>query len=187
MPTHCRYAIIALCAFLASLFLGIVIDAWLATRSTDGAGQWQPAKPDPRIADTGTETVKPKDCTVIVRKPAAKQALDLPEPIKADPAKHVTAAVIIPPDEHPQSVVSLFDSATGQTETLTQRMEHPWLATEQRGQVWVGYGLAEGGRRAGRILLREDLLQVKALHLGGMASIDTGGQWFAGVGVAWRW
>jgi hypothetical protein len=36
-------------------------------------------------------------------------------------------------------------------------------------------------------MLREDLLQVKALHLGLNASLDTDGAWFVGVGVGYRW
>lgn len=149
-------------------------------------GEWKPATQDKRVSGTPTKTIKPPG-GVVVYDPPAKEKLDLPDEVKKDPKKHVTAAVTVPPDEHPQSVVTIFDESTGQTTALTQRMEFPLLATEQRGQVWLGYGLRNGGTRVGRILLREDLLQVKSLHLGLNASLDTDGAWFVGVGVAYRW
>lgn len=176
-----------LVAALVLFFVGVVTGAWLANKPAQPAGVWTTPKKDGRIADVGTEPVKPKDCIVIAAKPPAKEELDLPDPVKQDPKKHVTSAVIIQPDERPQSVVGIFDEATGQTDMLTQRMAYPWLATEQRGQLWLGYGIRNGGERAGRILVREDLLQVKALHAGLHASLDSDGRWFAGGGVGYRW
>jgi hypothetical protein len=176
-----------LIAALVLFFAGVVTGAWLASKPTAPAGEYSAPKKDDRIADVGTEPVKPKDCTVIASKPAAKDKLGLPDQVKRDPKQHVTSAVIIRPDERPQSVVSLFDEATGKTSSLTQRMAYPLLATEQRGQLWLGYGIRNGGERVGRILLREDLLQVMALHGGVQASIDTDGRYFAGAGVVYRW
>lgn len=187
IPVTPRNSLIALCAFMATLADGIIIGAWLCHKDPEPAGEWTKPKQDSRIADTGTETIKPQDCAVVVAKPGAKKKLDLPPEVQADPKKHVTTAVIIQPDERPQSVVSIFNEATGTTDMLTQRLAYPWLAIEQRGQLWAGYGLKPNGERAGRILLREDLLQLSALHLGAHASIDTDGQWFAGVGVGYRW
>jgi len=180
-------ALLAVVLLLALFAAGVVLGAWLAYRPAQPADDWQPAQPDKRIANAGTQTVQPKDCRVVVVGPAAKDQLDLPPEIRNNPAQHVSASAIVPSDEHPQSVVTLFDTTTGQTKAITQRLTHPWLATEQRGQLWAGYGLTPGGERVGRILLREDLLQVKALHLGTNASLDTDGRWFAGIGVAYRW
>lgn len=176
-----------LIASLALFFAGVVTGAWLSSKPVAPAGEWTVPKKDGRIADVGTEPIKPKDCTVIAAKSSAKDKLGLPDQVKQDPKKHVTSAVIIRPDERPQSVVSIFDEATGQTDTLTQRMAHPLLATEQRGQLWLGYGIKNGGERVGRILLREDLLQVMALHAGVAATVDMDGGYFVGAGVAYRW
>jgi len=177
------HVVLLLALILASVALG----SWLAHKDPEPSGEWTKPKQDSRIADTGTETIKPQDCAVVVAKPGAKKKLDLPPEIQADPKKHVTTAVIIPSNERPQSVVSIFNESTGTTDMLTQRLAYPWLAIEQRGQLWLGYGLTPGGDRVGRILIREDLLQIKAMHLGMNASIDTDGAWFAGVGVAYRW
>lgn len=160
---------------------------WYFTPPPAPVDEWKPAKQDKRVKGVSKKTIKPEDCGVVVYDPPAKDKLDLPDEVKKDPKKHVTAAVTVPSDEHPQSVVTVFDESTGETSALTQRMEFPLIATEQRGQVWLGYGLRNGGARVGRILLREDLLQVKALHLGLNASLDTDGAWFVGVGVGYRW
>lgn len=182
-----RRRLVLACAFLATAIGGVIIGAWLCTKPDAPAGEWNAPKQDGRLADIPTETIKPPDCAVVVAKPGAKKKLDLPPEVQADPKKHVTTAVIIQPDERPQSVSAIFNEATGTTDILTQRLAYPWLAIEQRGQLWAGYGLKLNGERAWRILMREDLLQLKALHLGAHASIDTGGQWFAGVGVGYRW
>lgn len=186
-PSRAGIILINGCWALSGILAGVILGAWLCSRPTPPAGQWQQAKQDKRIANTGTEKVKPQDCTVVVHKLAAKKKLDLPPEIQNDTTQHVSSAVIIPSDERPQSVVTLFDTTTGQTRMLTQRLAYPWIAAEHRGQLWLGYGLADGGQRVGRIHLREDLLQISALHFGGQASLDSGGRWFAGVGVGVRW
>lgn len=163
----------------------LAIAWWYYTPPSAPVEEWKPAKQDKRLSGTSTKTIKPPG-GVVVYDPPAKEKLDLPDEVKKDPKKHVTAAVTVPSDEHPQSVVTIFDESTGQTTALTQRMAFPLLAAEQRGQVWLGYGLRNGAR-VGRIMLREDLLQVKALHLGLNASLDTDGAWFVGVGVGYRW
>ena len=180
-------ALLAAVLLLALFIAGVVLGAWLAYKPAQPAGDWQPAQPDKRISTTPTQTVQPKDCRVVVAAPAAKDQLDLPPDIRNNPAQHVSASAVVQPDEHPQSVVTIFDTTTGQTKAITQRLTHPWLATEQRGQLWAGYGLTPGGERVGRILLREDLLQIKAMHLGMTGEVDTMGGWFVGLGVAYRW
>ena len=168
------------------IFLAILaMTWWYFTPPPAPIGEWTAPKKDGRIAGVGSHTIPASG--VVVIDPAAKDKLDLPDPVKQNPKKHVTAAVIIKPDERPQSVVSIFDEATGQTDTLTQRMSYPMLATEQRGQLWLGYGIKTSGERVGRILLREDLLQVMALHAGVGATLDTDGGYFVGAGVAYRW
>lgn len=180
-------ALLGLVIVLAIFMVGAITGAWLAYKPAESVGETKPAAQDKRLEDVGTQTIQTADCGVVVAKPAAKGKLNLPPAIAEDPSKHVTSSSTVTAGERPQAIITLLDQTTGQTTAVVQQLEYPWLATEQRGQMWIGYGLADGGRRAGRLMLREDLLQVKALHLGGQASVDTDGQWFAGVGVAWRW
>lgn len=178
-----------LCWLIAALvlfFAGVVTGAWLANKPTPPAGEWTAPKKDGRIADVGTEPIKPKDCTVIAAKPAAKDKLDLPDQVKQDPKKHVTSAVIVKPSERPQSVVGIFDEATSQTDTLTQLMAYPLLATEQRGR----FGLAGGyksGQRVGHVYLGETLLQVKGWHVGGELHLFTDRDHVEEVVVEYWW
>ena len=186
MSNPYRTSVIALCAILAALFLGIVIGAMLCSKNSAPAGEWKQAKQDNRVKGEPTQTIKPKDCKVVVIAGAAKEKLELPLEIKQDTTTHITSAVTIPSEERQQSVVTLFNETTGRTDTYTQTLQYPLLAIEQRGQLWLGYGMTRSGQ-VGRILFREDLLQVKALHLGMNATVDTDGAWFAGVGVGYRW
>jgi hypothetical protein len=175
-----------LIAALVLFFAGVVTGAWLANKPTPPAGEWTAPKKDGRIADVGTEPIKPKDCTVIAAKPAAKEKLGLPDQVKQDPKKHIISAVIIQPDERPQSCVGIFDEFTGKTDTLTQRMAYPLLATEQRGR----FGLAAGyktGQRVGHIYLGETLVQVKGWHVGGALHLFTDRDHVEEVVVEYRW
>lgn len=186
MDSFTEKALAGLIAALALFFAGVVTGAWLGNKPTPPAGEWAKPKQDGRIAGAGTTTVKPKDCGVVVYKPAAKDKLDLPTPIKADIRKHVTASVIVPPDERPQSVVTLFDESTGQSSSLTQRMAYPLLSTEQRGR----FGLAAGyksGRRIGHVYLGETLVQVKGWHVGGELHVFTDRDHVEEIIMEYRW
>jgi hypothetical protein len=155
--------------------------------------EWVQAKPAaplatvPRVGVTVTAPVQ-------VYAPRAKTKLKLPPALQQNADVHVLAATQIKADLHPQTVVTTINSETGASETLIRRDPYPWLAAEQTGEIRLDYGIKTGfsspdkGRPGGvRLSVREDLLQVKALHLGVNASIDSDGQMFAGVGVGWRW
>jgi hypothetical protein len=71
-------------------------------------------------------------------------------------------------------------------QTFTRREPLPWLRAEQTGAVSLLYGY-KNGRPIGRMMVREDLLQVKALHLTANAALDSDGQIFVGGGVSWGW
>lgn len=178
--------LIAIGALLISMSVGVVIGAWICSTPPEPVGKWQPAKQDKRIAGAGTETVKPTDCAVVVAKPAAKQQLDLPPEIRDNPQKHVSSAVIIQPGERYQSVVGIFDESTGKTDTLTQRMAYPLLATEHRGRAGFGYGY-KSGAQVGHLYLGETLLQIKGWHIGGEVHLFTDGTPLIEGVLEWRW
>lgn len=161
--------------------------AWLYLKPVPGVvEEWTKPRTDSRVEDLPKKRIKPPGGVIVIDGPA-KEKLDLPDEVKENPSQHVAAAVVVRSDERPQSVATIFDESTGEFSSLTQRMEYPWLQAEQRGQVWVGYGLKTQGAQVGRILVREDLLQLKAIHLGVTASADTDGSALIGVGAAYRW
>lgn len=171
----------------AELAIGLAIVAftwWHFTPPPAPPGEWTAPKTDARLKGFGSHTVPASG--VVVVDDGAKDKLDLPDPVKQDPKKHVTSAVIIQSDERPQSVVSIFDEATGQTDTLTQRMAYPLLATEQRGRFGVGGGF-KSGKQVGHVYLGETLLQIKGWHAGGAVHLFTDGSHLEELVVEYRW
>lgn len=154
--------------------------------------QYVPATAPTQLALVPKVAIQPKQVKVYAQ--PAKAKLKLPPSMQQDPNIHVITAAKIKPGLHPQTVVTTLNAETGEIETLTRRDPLPWFRPEQTGELRLdygyktGYGMRDVGvEKIVRLTLREDLLQVKALHAGINASIDSDGQMFAGVGVGWRW
>lgn len=169
---------------LAALIAAGVI-WYFATPKPAPVNEWTPAKPTPQLAAVPTEEIKPPEVKVYA--PPAKKKLDLPPSLQDDPNLYVLSTARLPSDTRRQDVTTLINKETGETETFVRREPSPWLAAEQNGELRLDYGYKNGMFRAGRLSLREDLVQIKALHLGVHATLDTDGQFFAGAGVGWRW
>lgn len=170
-------------AMLMLLIAGTIM--WMFTPAPEPVNEWKPATPDRTLNNVPKVDIAPKK--VRVYSASAKTKLKLPPAVQDDPHTHVLGSARLPKDTHPQTVVTTINEQTGEVQTYTRREPLPWLAVEQTGELRLGYGIKNGMARAVRLTLREDLLQVKALHAGINASIDTDGQYFAGVGVGWRW
>lgn len=124
---------------------------------------------------------------VPVYEPPVKAKLDLPADIQDDPDKYVLDSVKLPNDTHPHTVTTVIDAKTGEVQMFDRRDPLPWFAARQTGEVRLDYGFKAGQPMTARLTLREDLLQVKALHAGINASLDADGQYFVGAGVGWKW
>jgi len=161
-----------------------------------GACAWifWPAKPVP--APVGVATAAPElrqvEMTTLtppavkVFRPAAKTRLSLPAAVQADPGQHVLAASQVRADERPHTLITLLDERTGEATTYDRADPLPWFAPETRGEMGISYGLRDG-RPMGRLSLRQNLIQIKAARLGAAANLDQDGQWFAGLGLWYRW
>lgn len=143
-----------------------------------------PATLAPELKSTEKTVIAPP--VVRVYAPAAKARLKLPAATQADAAVHVVTASRVPADERPHTVITLLDERTGEAETISRTDPLPWLAPDTRGEFGVSYGI-RNGVTVGRLSLRQDVLQIKSVHLGATANLDTDGQWFAGVGAWYRW
>jgi hypothetical protein len=145
------------------------------------------AKPAKEVARVPTVPVPVKQ--VQAYPPAAKKKLDLPKTVQQDAGQHVVASTRTPADERPHTVTTVLDARSGEFHTYDRADPQPWLAVNTRSQVGVLYGY-RNGEPAIRIEGHQELLQVKAVHLGAVASADaTAGQLdtFVGVGVWARW
>jgi hypothetical protein len=167
------------------LFLG-ALGGWYFTAGPAPAAtdKWTPAPPAKQVAVIPKQEIKPPKVKVYT--PMAKQTLDLPDEIKRDPNLYVLQATKLPSDTHPATVTTIVDQNTGEVQTYVRREPLPWFAIEQTGEARIDVGL-KGGQTIGRLSMREDLLQVKALHAGINASLDSDGEIFIGIGVGYRW
>lgn len=147
-----------------------------------------PATPAPAVDRVGLEPVV-VDSPLQVYKPAAKKRLKLPEEIQRAPEKRVAAATRTPADERAHTITTVLDTSTGVFTSHDRAEPLPWVAPSTKTEVGVFYGMKDG-ERAIRIQGQQELLQVKALRLGAIASVDVGSggvDSFIGVGAWARW
>jgi hypothetical protein len=175
--------------YVAMAFLGIAYAVLWYNRQPDAPpGISLPATPAPEVAKVELEPLV-VDFPLRVYKPEAKKRLKLPEHVQADAARHVVASTRTAPDERPHTVTTVLDSGTGKFETYDRADPLPWIGVATKSEVGVFYGI-KGGEQALRIEGRHELLQVKALHVGVLASADIvpgNVDGFVGAGVWARW
>jgi hypothetical protein len=164
--------------------------AWLIFAPTDPVGQVVIATPAKEVRAIPRVDTVIKSGKVAVYKGGKplKKKLNLPQPIVDDPKQEVLASSVIPAGEHPHTVTTTINTDTGASETYVRTDELPWLGYENRGEVGIFYGV-KSGERVVRLQARQDFVQVKALHMGVIASIDSGlnRSTFIGIGVAFKW
>lgn len=152
-----------------------------------------PAAPSPEVAKVQTEQVAVKQ--IRVYKDEAKKKLNLPKDIQDAPQQKVVSASTVSPDEHPQTVTTVLDATTGESQVLVQDEPLPWIATDPHGELALDLVEKAGGPVA-RIQARQDLFQVKAVHFHVVAGADVPvpimgmvgkPDAYVGVGVHYSW
>lgn len=122
-------------------------------------------------------------------RPAVKRSLNLPEAVAGDKNQHVIASSQTAADERPHTVSTVINQQTGEVQTFDRADPLPWLAVNTKSELGVFVGM-KSGEQAIRIEGRQELLQVKALHFGAIASTDImrgGTDAFIGAGLWARW
>ena len=143
------------------------------------------ATPAPEVAKVPTERVEIVP-PIQVYKPAAKKKLKLPEPVQQDAAQHVIASSKTANDERQHTITTVIDANTGNATTYDRVDPLPWIAVNTKSEVGLYYGY-RGGEQVVRLQGKQELLQVKALHLGAIATADSDGETFVGAGLWARW
>lgn len=122
-----------------------------------------------------------------------KQKLKLPASVVKDDSKQVISGTRIEEnDDHPKTVTTVIDADTGESTTFVTTEPLPWLAVDTRGGIGLYTGF-KNGQQVARLQVRQDVLQIKQLHVGAIASVDQplsgAGQqdYFIGVGAEYRW
>ena len=154
-----------------------------------------PAMPAPEIKRAPTKAVTIKQ-PLKVFAGDTKFKLKLPAAVQKNEAEHVLAATQVKGSDRPQTITTVVNEETGQSQTFVKTDPYPWLAFENRAEVRMAYGYrydfrgglgVQAGKQVGRLSFTYDALRVKALTAGVVAQVDTDGQAFVGVGVGYRW
>lgn len=170
----------------------VAVIGWLYFKpAPEKAGQVVVATESKEVAPVAKESVPVKAGKVTVYQggAAVKKKLTLPQPVVDDKNAAVLASSKIPAGERPHTVTTVLNTETGASETYVRTDPLPWLAYENRGEIGLYYGI-KNGQQAVRLQATQDLVQVKALHLGVIGSMDMANgkpDLFVGVGVAYRW
>ena len=163
-------------------------------------GAWIYFKPAPMPVGVQVETAPSKfvkgvgkdqvaSAPLAVYKPVAKEKLALPETVKADSNKHVAAATTTPNDERQHTITTIVDSQTGEFTTYDRVEPLPWIGVTTKSEVGAYLGL-KNGQPAVRIAGRQEVLQIKSVRIGAVASVDitqSGVDSFVGIGAWARW
>ncbi len=83
-------------------------------------------------------------------------------------------------------MTTVLDASTGKFETYDRAEPLPWLAVSTKSQVGMYYGLKRG-EHVIRLEGQQELLQIKAVRVGAVATLDSDGETFVGVGAWARW
>lgn len=126
--------------------------------------------------------------TIRVYPKSAKGLIKLPKDILGDVNKYVTSSSDVSPSLHRQVITQVIDVGSGETTAYTNTLPYPWLAVESTGSASLDYGYKRDvNTPVARLNVRQDLLQVKALHLGVSASGYSDGDYFVGIGGEYKW
>lgn len=181
-------------AFIAVLILAVMV-LMLRDKPADQVPPVNvsvPAKPAPEVKHE-VKIPKPiKAKTIKAYRAKVKKDLKLPEAVQNNAHLELIASNQVKPDEHSQTLSTLLNTETGETETYVRRDPLPWLASDMRGEAGIVLGL-KNGEPAVRLEARQNVFQVKAVHFGVTGSVDqtlngpAKPDWMIGVGGWYRW
>lgn len=162
--------------------------SWYMKPADIPTGMVVDATPAPEVKRE--EKVEVVTAPIKVYKPAVKRTLKLPESVVSDKGQHVIASSKTPNDERQHTITTVINQHTGEVQSFDRTEPLPWVAVNTKSEVGVYYGL-KSGEPTVRIEGRQELLQVKAIHVGAIASADMtrsmGTDTFVGVGAWARW
>lgn len=176
---------------IAVLLILVALNLWekySAPRPAGSVSVIAAVSPALRKAPTAKVPIK---APVTVYRGQTKANLKLPAAVIADEHREVVAASQVAADLHPQTVSTVINTETGAVETFVKTDPYPWLAIEARGEISGAYGYKFksgelGSRPVARLQVKYDLLRVKALTVGAVASVDSDRDAFAGIGVSYK-
>lgn len=124
----------------------------------------------------------PERIVYLNRPELAKRDL-LPESVKRDTDKEVTAVATVPEHKGDTTVIAVIDTGTGET-TLETRQERPSLFELSNAKV---LGIRYDINRKGTLYGSWEFLRVGAFHMELYGEINSENRAYAGVGIEYRW
>lgn len=138
----------------------------------------------PEVIKEATQPLEVK--SIQVYKPDVKTKLKLPQEVVANPKKHVVAATKVKADDRAHTITTTVDQSDGKFTTYDRVDPLPWIGTTNRTHIGMYYGFKDTGQVV-RIQVQQELIQLKALHVEAVASVDTGyGKPDAFIGIGGR-
>lgn len=126
--------------------------------------------------------------------PKAKEKLNLPQTVIADQNEQVISSARVDNTTRPHTVTTTINTQTGESQSYVRPDPYPWLALESRGEASLSVGYKYSSRYTygtvqpvARLSVRQDFLQVKALHLGVVGTVDSDRDAYIGVGLSYKW
>jgi len=96
----------------------------------------------------------------------------------------LTGASKVADDNHPHTVAAVTNPDTGDTQIYVRDDPLPWIAFNQRKELSVYWGGESGHSGAvWRTQARFDFMQIKALNISGIATLDSDGVFYRGIGA----
>ena len=118
--------------------------------------------------------------------PAAKQKLGMPQDVQNDPNKHVVDTAQFPITYQPFTAVATYDAQTDEVIITAKNDPLPWLAAESRWYARTGYGVKSRAGKVWQLAVGGNLIQTKALHMGGSVELFTDGDGYAGIHIEYQ-
>lgn len=170
-----------------ALVLAVLVLLWLVMSKPAQAPAKVPvaAQTAPEVASVPKVAVTPPKVMVYAQE--AKAKVELPAAVKSDPAIAVLESDKLAESDRPETVTTVLDSGTGDTQTYVVQDPYPWLAVENNKELGLAYGFKNGFMLRSRLSFSDDLLQVKAMHVSGVATLDSDGEYFVGARLVYRW
>lgn len=175
---------------IKTFFIGLLAGIVLAL---SGVGLWQyrtaqaPAVEGRTPKALAAETKTPVPCKSLQVYPKnAKQQLNLPAAVVADPVKQVLASTMTPGNEHAHTVTAVTDLGTGDTQMFVKEEPLPWFSTRRSGEVSLAYGF-RGMRPSTQFEATEYFAHIKALNFGVTGQVETPRGGFVGITMSMEW
>lgn len=189
MKTSFKPLLISLAAIIVVFSAWFAVDKYLTPKPVGGDSVL--AKPAPALRRAPTALVAVK-APVKTYQGETKANLKLPPLVQADSNQQVVAAAQVKSDLRPQTVTTVLNTETGKVDTYIKTDPYPVFAIEARGEITTAYGykLRIGDiapKPVVRLQAKYDVVRVKALTAGVVATLDSDRDAFVGLGISYKW